>query len=158
MTTHYSLSHDSHGHHHHTSVQNRHHAETFVRDNAANFLEQPIITNHGNTASVAFKMDEGTVKKKGLLSLTSINPNYSRRFISNASIATADNSLPAYLYFGSILQEIMDRDNTQAVQNGQFAVSTTADLGDFDNLSGLNNKLKVLHVTLVFVHDFISNN
>ena len=149
---------NSHCHCHHTSVQNQHHAETFVRNNARNFLEQPHIESHGNTTSVTFKTDEETAKKNGFLFLTSINPNYCHRTVSHASIASADNSRPAYPYFGHILQEIMDRDNTQAVQNGHPAVCTSVDLGDFDSLSGLGNKLKVLQVKLLFVADTISNN
>jgi hypothetical protein len=128
----------------------------FARLNYTNFLDMPVIKKiDDKMTSIEFKIGEYTLQNTGINFLTLAAPDSNRFNIYRAWVIDAAQQVNGYGYFSGELLQAIDVATQEGVLNGAYAVPVKITLSDYDSLTGLQGKIKVLKVILHFYNDGI---
>jgi len=128
-------------------------AKTFKTMNYLNFLSRQIESVGGDSSTLGFLMDAGTLKNVGIQFLTPDNPEYSAPHLTYASVESATFDTPHFPNAKSIFQNEIDKQ----LQPGNYGTglrtaSVKIDLANYNSLypTPLQSKTKLVRVIVQF--------
>lgn len=125
-------------------------AEIFKRNNIGLFSGPAFIQNKENSSQVQFKVDETTLRERGLTFINANSPSFANYTLKYADVGVQDNSMPNNTYVGGIIRQAVDQANLSSLQSGQFVTIAKIDLSQTDVNTGFSGKLKILDALIEF--------
>ena len=125
-------------------------AEMFKRNNIEAFLGPAFIQHKENLSRVQFKVDEITLREKGLTLMNANSPNFTNYTFRYADVGVQDNSKPTNRYVDGLIRQEVDQANFSSLQSGSPVTIVKIDLSKTDVNTEFSGKLKILDALLEF--------
>jgi hypothetical protein len=132
---------------------NNYTVDDFARLNVHSFALPPDIRIISDSiSSITFKINEEQLKQEGFYILTQNHPHFTKFYVTEAWVMDNENLLQPFRYFVGAITHDIDEALIQGTLSGATAVPVKLDLADFDGLTGLGGKYKVLYVIMNFIN------